>query len=111
MKKLYDGNVLLMTALVDTLVRDVVEFNASSGDTTSSVGIAQVAGLAGEEISVDVVGVYEFDGANADAIAVGDDLYWDGTEVTTTATTNTYVGKSWSAKGAVADGKVAVKIG
>lgn len=109
MKK-FNGSVLLMTALTDTLVGDVVVFGGT-GAGLGSVGIAQVAGLTGEEISVDTVGVYEFSGLNADTIAVGDILYYDGTDVTTTATANTRVGESWSVKAGTSDGTVNVKIG
>ena len=110
MNKLYDGNVLLMTALVTTAVRDVVVFGAT-GAGLGSVGVAQVAGAIGDEISVDTVGVYEFDGLIADTIAVGDILYYDGTYATTTATANTRIGESWGVKAGTTDGKIAVKIG
>ena len=106
MNKLFDGNVLLMVALTDTLVRDVVEFSGS-------VGIAQVAGLTGENISVDVVGVYEFPVANADAVAVGDIMYWDtsASEATTVSTDNTLIGEAWAVKAGASDGSVGIKIG
>ena len=104
MAKLYDGNVLIMVALADQVVGDVVEFG-------ESVGIVQTEGLTGASISVDTVGVYEFDGANADAIAVGDVLYFDGTYVTTTSTDNTLCGVAWSTKAGTTDGVVEVKIG
>lgn len=109
MKK-FNGEVLLMTALVATAVGDVVVFGGT-GAGLGSVGIAQVAGEVGDEISVDTVGVYEFDGLNADAIAVGDKLYFDGNYATTTATGNTYIGESWSVKAGTTDGVVNVKIG
>lgn len=106
MKKLYDGNVLLMTALVATLVGDVVVF-------AGSIGMAQTDGEIGDAISVDTVGVYEFTGANADVIAVGDAIYWDATagEATTVSTANTLMGTAWSTKPATTDGVVEVKIG
>lgn len=104
MNKLFDGFVLIMVALVTTAVRDVVIFE-------NTIGIAQTAGAIGENISVDTVGVYEFDGANADVIAVGDVLYWDGTYMTTTATDNDLAGIAWSPKAGTTDGVVAVKIG
>lgn len=104
--KLYDGYVLIMVALLDTLVRDVVEFDGS-------IGIAQTAGLAGESISVDTVGVYEFTATNADLIAVGTPMYWDDTakEATIVATDMTPMGVSWGTKAATTDGTIAVKIG
>ena len=108
MKKLYDGFVLIMVALVATAVRDVVVFE-------DSVGIAQTAGEAGENISVDTVGVYEFPAATADVIAVGDVLYWDATAgvVTIDSATgaNVKAGISWGTKAASTAGLVGVKIG
>ena len=110
MAKVFDGNVLIMTALADVVVGEVIIFGAT-GAGLGSVGIAQTAGLSGENISVDTAGVYEFDGLNADVIAVGDILYFDGTYVTTTATANTRVGTAWSTKAGTSDGVVEVKIG
>ena len=108
MKKLYDGFVLIMVALVATAVRDVVVF----GD---SIGIAQTAGKVGENISVDTVGVYDIPAENADAISVGDVLYWKASdkEVTTDPDSgnNIRAGVSWGAKSANVDGNVGVKIG
>ena len=104
MKKLYDGFVLLMVALVNTDVRDVVVFE-------NSIGVAQTAGAIGETISVDTVGVYEFTGATADEFAVGDAVYWDGNEMTITATDNTLAGVCWSTKAGAVEGTVEVKIG
>jgi len=108
MKKLYDGFVLIMVALVATAVRDVVVF-------ADSIGIAQTAGEIGEKISVDTVGVYEFPAANADEIKVGDVVYWDaGNSVVTTDSNsgaNVRAGVSWGTKAASTDGNVGVKIG
>lgn len=113
MNKVFDGNVLLMVALGDTDVRDVVVFGEASTATVvnGSIGIAQVAGLTGENISVDLVGVYEYTCATADTVAVGDNLFWDGTELTTVQDTNTFAGKAWSAKAGAEAGTAQVKIG
>lgn len=104
--KLYDGFVLKMVALIATAVGDVVVF-------AESVGVAQTTGEVGELISVEVVGVYEFAGANADVIAVGDVLYWDNKnkEVTTVSAGMTRMGTAWSTKPATTDGMVEVRIG
>ena len=106
MKKLFDGNVLTMVALVLTAVRDVVVFEGS-------VGIAQTEGEIGELISVDTVGVYEFPVANADAVDVGTLMYWDATAslATIVATANTLIGESWGTKAGTTDGFVGIKIG
>ncbi len=103
MKK-FTGNVLIMTALATTAVGDAVAF-------ADSVGIAQVAGAIGDEISVDTVGVYEFSIADATDVAVGDAIYFDGTDATI-VDTDTPCGTSWTAKG-TGDGQVTilVKIG
>ncbi len=108
MRKLFTGYVLIMEALVATVVGDVVVFK-------ESVGIAQTAGDKGDDISVDTVGVYEFAAENADAINVGDILYWKAAdkEVTTDSDSgnNIKVGTSWGTKAANTDGNVGVKIG
>jgi len=106
MVKIYDGNVKLMVALVVTAVRDVVVF-------AGSIGIAQTAGAIGDEISVDVVGVYEFPVLNADAVAEGDLLYWDaGASIATVVSTaNTLIGTAWGTKAGATDGDVGIKIG
>ena len=108
MKKLYDGNVLLMTALVATAVRDVVVFDGH-------VGIAQVAGEVGDQISVDTVGVYEFPVATADEVSVGTPLYWDESAGEATITddsgSNELIGMSWGTKAGAVEGSVGIKIG
>ena len=108
MNKLFDGNVLLMTALVTTAVRDVVVFDGH-------VGIAQVAGEVGEQISVDTVGVYEFPVTNADVVAVGTPMYWDVSAgeacITDDSGSNELIGMSWGVKAGATDGSVGIKIG
>jgi len=106
MKKVYDGFVLMMVAIVATAVRDVVVFE-------NSIGIALTAGGIGDDISVDTVGVYEGTATTADTFAVGDVVYWDNTnkEFTTTASSNTLAGVCWSAKAGSVAGTVQVKIG
>ena len=108
MKKVFDGFVLIMVALVTTAVGDVIVF----GD---SIGIAQTKGEIGDKISVDTVGVYEFTATTADAISVGDVLYWDASnkEVTTNSNSNANIraGVSWSDKAGAVAGTVYVKIG
>ena len=101
MMKKFDGNVLLMTALVTTAVGDFVVF-------AGGVGVAQTAGAIGEQTSVDTVGVYEFPIADATDIAVGDAIYYDGTDATI-VDTDTPCGVSWSAK-STGDGQVIVLV-
>lgn len=106
MKKLFDGCILMMAALGVTAVRDVVVFEGS-------VGIAQTAGKVGETISVDTVGVFDFPVADADAVAVGDMLYWDETNSVATSDDvgNTPIGVSWGTKAGAVAGSVGIKIG
>jgi len=106
MKKVYDGFVLIMVALVAVAVGDVVVF-------ADSIGIAQTSGEVGEKISVDTVGVYNIPVKTDDAVAVGDVLYWDNTNkyLTVTATDNTKAGTAWSTKEASVAGSVDIKIG
>lgn len=108
MNKVYEGHVLIMDALAQTEVGDVIVFE-------DSIGVAQTSGAVGEPISVDTVGVYAFNGANADAIKVGDILYWDETNkvvtINSNTNANTRAGISWSVKASNTDGIVNVKIG
>ena len=107
-KKLFDGNVLRMVATSDTNVRDIVEFEAG-------VGVALTEGTAGNIISVDTVGVYEFDCETADEVAVGDMLYWNSTDKVVTIDSDSgnrpLAGYSWGTKPANESGTVGVKIG
>jgi predicted RecA/RadA family phage recombinase len=61
------------------------------------VAISDIAATTGKG-SVSLVGVYSLDADNANAFAVGDQLYWDGSELTQTPDDNTYVGMCVEAK-------------
>jgi len=50
------------------------------------IGIASTSGLTGEVVALEVEGIYEINAATADAIAIGDKVYFDHTNrVITTA--------------------------
>lgn len=104
----YTGEVLIMDALVDTGVLDVVEF-------AGSIGVAQTSGLAGEKISVKTVGVFEMTADTASAFAVGDSVKYDnalGVIVPSAhADGDVVAGVAWSAKSATVAGTIQVKIG
>ena len=103
--KKFDGNVLKMAATVDTVFRDVVVFD-------ESIGIAQTAGLTGEQIAVEVVGVYELASTDADVFAVGDIVGYDpATGAIVADETVGKAGVSWSAKAAGVSSPILVKIG
>ena len=80
-------------------------------DLTTRIGVAQVGIADGDIGAVEVVGVYEEVATTADAIAVGDQLYWNGTELTTTSTGNTPAGMAVTSKAAATAGSVHVRIG
>jgi len=70
--KRYDGNVVIIPAPYDVEVNDVVTIGAEQ------IGVAQTAGLAGEDISVEIVGVQEIIPArDGDAFEIGMIAYWD----------------------------------
>lgn len=104
--ELQEGDVIdyTLTGAVD--VGDVVPLG------TGMIGIAKTSGLAGEIIALDIERVFEINATTADAIAVGDIVYFDATArtITTTATANTRAGRSVSAKAAATAGTVYVKI-
>ncbi|WP_201353824.1 DUF2190 family protein [Hydrogenimonas urashimensis] len=104
--EIQEGKTIDYDLAADTNVGDIVEL----GD--GMVGIATVSGVSGETIALKIEGVYEIAAATADAIAVGDELYFDATNgvVTKTSTDNTRAGRAVSAKAASTTGSVYVKI-
>ena len=104
-RKRTDGNVVIVEALVDTVVGDVVEFS------THSIAVAQTAGLTGEEISVDTRGCYDLPADTAEAFVVGDLVNWDSTSDTCLSTGTVVAGTVIEGKGAGVDSTILVKIG
>ena len=99
------GEVIDFTLQEDANVGDVVVAG-------NLVGVATVSGLAGETIGLKIEDVWEIKAKDADAVNVGDLLYWDATnrELTTTATNNTKAGIAISAKAANSAGTVLIKL-
>lgn len=69
----------------------------ASGDgvlTGTLFGVAQYNATSGQDVEVDVTGVYDLPKASAAVIAQGGAAYWDNTakNVTGTATSNTRIG-------------------
>ena len=50
----------------------------------SIVGVANFDAASGDDIEVDIEGVFELPKVSGDAIVVGDKLYWNGTALTKT---------------------------
>ncbi len=67
----------------------------SSGD---GVQVGQIFGVAqrdaanGAEVEIDTMGVYDINKLSTQVWAVGDNVYWDGSEATTVATANLLIG-------------------
>ena len=104
-KKRTDANVLIVSALVDTVVGDVVEFS------TKCIGVAQTAGLTGEDISVDSRGGFDLPADTAEAFIVGDEVSWDEASLTCLAAGDCVAGLVVEGKGAGIEGTILVKIG
>lgn len=100
-----DGNVVIIPAIADTLVGDVIEFN------TGSIGVAQVEALAGFDISVDTRGVFELPADTAEAFVVGDSVNWDSATDTCLALGSVVAGTVIVGKLATVAGTIQVKIG
>lgn len=66
------------------------------------IGIAAATVAAGEAVDVVTEGVFELAKVGADDVAVGDPIYWDGTNdlATLTASGNTKIGVAVAAAGA-----------
>lgn len=65
------------------------------------IGIASTSGLTGEVVALEVEGIYEINAATADAIAIGDKVYFDHINRVITIKTDT-VGDGTGTKFAVA---------
>lgn len=55
-------------------------------------GVSQITAKAGEMITIDREGVWDLPKTEAQAWGLGDVLYWNGAEVTSTASGNTKIG-------------------
>jgi predicted RecA/RadA family phage recombinase len=84
---------LTLTGAVD--VGDVVPLGLTM------IGVASTSGLAGEIVALEVEGIYEINAATADAIAIGDKVYFDHINRVITVATDT-VGDGTGDKYAVA---------
>jgi len=100
-----DGNVVIVKALTDTIVGDVVEFS------THSIGVAQTEGVAGLDISVDTRGAFELPADTAEAFIVGDLVNWDNVSDTCISTGDVVAGVVLEGKEAGQDLPILVKIG
>jgi predicted RecA/RadA family phage recombinase len=103
--KKMDGNVITIPATADTAFHDVVEFG------THSVGVVQEAGLTGEDIPVEIVGVYSFPATLAEEFLVGEIANWDNGTQRALALGATAMGMVTQGKGAGEDAEIWVKIG
>jgi len=108
--KRYDGNVVIIPAPYDVEVNNVVTIG------TEQIGVAQTAGLAGEDIPVEIVGVQEIVAKTTDAFAIGDVVLWDKvskviTQSVEVAEDGVKAGLVLSAKAGGVAGTVLVKIG
>lgn len=101
-----DGDVIDYTLSAAVAVGEVVPLG------TAMVGVAVTAGEIGEMIALDIEKVYEVNAATADAIDVGDEVYFDATNrvITIVATDMVRAGRAVSSKAAATAGTVNVKI-
>lgn len=91
--KIQDGDILSLT-----LAADVVSGGLVVQDNI--VGIAQSTGLTGEVMPCEVVGVHRLPKTSADDIAVGETVYVNAGEITSTALGGTKCGYAIKAAGA-----------
>jgi len=100
------GQTIDLTLTSDVNVGDVIPLG------TAMVGVAITSGLTGETIAVELEKVWQVNAKTADAVAIGDTLYFDATarELTITETGNIKAGRSISAKAANVAGFVYIKI-
>ena len=102
-----EGKVIDIVATADVVGGEPVDFG-------TRVGIASFDAVTGEDVSLQLEGVFEFTATNADVIALGDKIYLDnvgGILATTTATSNQTIGYATTEKAGTTDGVVLVKLG
>lgn len=63
------------------------------------VGVAVSDAQTSEKYTLDIKGIFNVPCASADDIAVGDELYWDGSEMTKVIAGNTFAGYAVQASG------------
>ena len=79
---------------------DAVDLTAPAGGLASGqgylfgdlFGVATKAAAAGERLAVSLEGVFSLPKETGTALTEGQKIYWDGTQITATATDNTFVG-------------------
>jgi predicted RecA/RadA family phage recombinase len=104
--RIQEGKKIGFTLTGATNVGDVVPLG------TGMIGVASTSGLTGEEITLELEGVYEVNAATADVVEIGDLLYFDVTNrvLTIVATNNVRAGRSLTAKAASVAGVVSALI-
>lgn len=104
--RIQEGEKIGFTLTGATNVGDVVPLG------TGMVGVASTSGLTGEEVTLEMEGVYEVNAATTDVVAIGDLLYFDVANrvLTVVATDNVRAGRAMSAKAASVAGVVSVLI-
>lgn len=81
-----EGNTLTLPAPADVVGGDVAIVG-------SIIGIVNGDALSGDDMDLDVVGVFNLPKVSALAIAVGDEVYWNaGTKLVTKTDTDTKLG-------------------
>ena len=102
-----EGKVVNVTAPADVSGGDPIDFG-------TRVGIASTDALSGEDVALQLEGVFEFTATTADTIALGDKIYLDnvgGVEATIVSTSNQTIGYAVTEKAGAVAGTVLVKLG
>ena len=101
------GDVVNIVATADVVGGQPIDFG-------TRVGIASFDALTGEDVYLQLEGVFEFTAVTADTVALGDKIYLDnvgGIEATITATANQTIGYAVTEKTGAIAGVVLVKLG
>ena len=105
--KVQTGDIVDVVAVADISVGDGVSFG-------TGVGIASTDALTGETFALQIEGVFQFEGTEADTFALGDKVYLDnvgGILATSVSTANQMIGYAVTEKAGAVAGTVNVKLG
>ena len=86
--KIQNGNVLSFPAPYDRLSGEGVQIGAAI------FGVCVATALSGEDVNIELEGVFNLLKVTADVVTAGDQLYWDDAakKITTTSTANILIG-------------------
>lgn len=87
-----DGTIYNWAATAAKSAGDLIKWGPAN---RGMVGVASADCVTGDTVPVYLTGVHRLAKPTTIGIAFGTPVYWDGSALAATSTSNTYVGKAW----------------